>query len=331
MGGALKRRLAVQPGWGRGALADRSGNFKNGSPSYLVLICENGVKDMQKLHGIMPCSVRCRAVARVRAMAVALLTMGLLWGVGAWAQGAGTVPVRILAASDLKFALANIADKYQADTGQRIEVAYGSSGNMARQLLQGLPADIYMAADEALVFKLAQAGVTRSIPGSASGASDTGMRYAQGRLALVVPQASTLPLDIELTALQKGWPAHAKFAIANPEHAPYGLAAQQALQTLGLWSAVQPHLVLGENMAQATQYVSTGAAAMGITALSLAQAPELKGQLRYLPLPTHMHAPLNQRMVLLKGASPQALAFYKYLQQPAARKVLLQYGFGAPP
>jgi molybdate transport system substrate-binding protein len=236
-----------------------------------------------------------------------------------------------MAASDLKFALAHIVKKYERDTQQSIEVTYGSSGNMARQLLQGLPADLFMSADEALVAQLAHAGLTRRMGKSDAVGADLGVLYAQGRLAVVVPASSALPLDAEITALRQSWPLKAKFAIANPEHAPYGRAAQQVLQALGLWSAVQPHLVLGENIAQTTQFVATGAATMGITALSLVQAPELAGQMRHLPLPAHLHAPLHQRMVLLKVASPQAVAFYDYLQQPQARAALLKYGFEAPP
>lgn len=249
----------------------------------------------------------------------------------AHAAPAGVAPIRIMAASDLKFALAHIAENYQRDTQQSIQVTYGSSGNLARQLLQGLPADLFMSADEALVAQLAQAGLTRSLRQADAVLPDPGVLYAQGRLAVVVPAGSALPLDSEINALRKSWPPKGKFAIANPEHAPYGRAAQAALQRLGLWSAVQPHLVLGENIAQTTQFVATGAASMGISSLSLVQAPELAGQVRYLPLPAHLHAPIRQRMVLLKAASPAAAAFYDYLQQPAARAVLLKYGLEAPP
>ena len=109
--------------------------------------------------------------------------------------------------------------------------------------------------------------------------------------------------------------------------APYGKAAVQVLQKLDLWPALQGKIVLGENIAQTTQYVSTGAAQAGITALSLALAPELATRVRYVLLPDALHAPVRQRMVLLKNAGPAARAFYEFLQSPAAKAVLTRYGY----
>ena len=123
------------------------------------------------------------------------------------------------------------------------------------------------------------------------------------------------------------WAGVTKFAIANPEHAPYGRAAKQALQQLGLWDRVSPKLVMGENISQATQFVATGAAQAGITALSLAVAPEIASLGKHVVLPERLHAPLRQRMVLLKNASPGAWAFYDFLQSSAAKAVLARYGF----
>ena len=277
---------------------------------------------MQKTYDFMRANPRRRS-----GLLAALACGGLLLAQPLWAQGGAGRPLRILAASDLKFALTRITDDYQRQTGQAFQLTFGSSGNMARQIQQGLPADLFMSADEALVLQLASAGQTRAL---ASGA-DQGALYALGRLALVTAPNSTLPLDTQMQGIRQQWAQIGKLAIANPEHAPYGRAAQQALQTVGLWSKAQTRLVLGENIAQATQFVTTGAAEIGISALSLAQAPELQGQLRYLALPDSLHAPLRQRMVLLNGASPAAVEFYRYLQQPAALAVLARYGFSAPP
>ncbi len=232
-------------------------------------------------------------------------------------------PVRVLAASDLKFALTRIAAQYQQDTGQMVEVTFGSSGNMARQIQQGLPADLFMSADEDFVLQLVRAGLSR--------AGDSGVLYAQGRIALYLPPGSPIKPDARLQGMRDQWAQVQKFAIANPEHAPYGRAAREALQNLQLWDMVQPRLVLGENIAQATQYVNTGAAQAGITALSLVMAPELQGRGQYVALPPTLHAPLRQRMVLLAKASEAATAFYQYLQQPPVRAVMAQYGFVPPP
>lgn len=230
---------------------------------------------------------------------------------------AAPAPVRVAAASDLKFALAELAEQYQRQAGRRIQLSLGSSGQFAQQIRQGLPVDLYMAADEDFVFQLADAGLTR----------DRGALYALGRIAAVVAAASPLTLDPTLRGLRAAGSGIRHFAIANPEHAPYGRAAQQALERLGLWQWLKPKLVLGENIAQATQFVTSGAAQAGVTALALALAPEVARLARHVVLPDSLHAPLRQRMVLLKSARAQAGDFYDFLQTPVARAILRRYGF----
>jgi molybdate transport system substrate-binding protein len=233
--------------------------------------------------------------------------------------------IRVSAASDLKFALADVLNQFQRDTGLPVVVTYGSSGQFARQITQGLPTDLFMSADEALVMQLADKGLTK----------DKGAVYAVGRLALIVPSSSKLEMqgdwaNVQATlrqALSTGG-AIQKFAIANPEHAPYGRAAKEALQAMDVWRNAEAHLVLGENIAQATQFVSTGAAQAGLTARSLAIAPEVAATTRHHPVPAHLHTPLRQRMVLLKNARPQARELLDYLQTPAVRLRLQSMGFG---
>lgn len=227
-------------------------------------------------------------------------------------------PIRVAAASDLQFALAELAGQYQKESGQRVQLTMGSSGNFTQQIRQGLPVDLFLSADEEFVFQLADAGLTL----------DRGAIYALGRIALLVPAGSPIALDPGLRGLGEALPAVRHFAIANPEHAPYGRAARQALERLGLWQRVQPKLVIGENIAQATQFVTSGAAQAGITAASLAVAPQVARLTRSLTLPADLHAPLRQRMVLLRSAGPPAADFYRFLQTPAARTVLQRYGFG---
>lgn len=229
-------------------------------------------------------------------------------------------PPVVAAASDLKFAMTEIAARFEIDTGRKVALNFGSSGNFARQIQQGAPFELFMSADEDFVFRLAEAGLTR----------DRGTLYAIGRIVLYAPKGSTLALDPELKGLQAGWSTVRKFAIANPEHAPYGRAAQEALRALRLWDLVQPKLVLGENIAQAAQFVTTRSAEAGIVALSLALAPELQRQGDYVLLPESLHNPLRQRMVLTARAGPTATLFYDYLKQPAARAILKNYGFVLP-
>lgn len=228
-------------------------------------------------------------------------------------------PVRVAAASDLKFVMDELAVRYREHSGLAVQVSLGSSGQFAQQIRQGLPVDLYLSADENYVFQLADAGVTQG----------RGAVYALGRLALIVPTASPVTLAPDPGSLRAALPRMRAFAIANPEHAPYGRAAQQALERLGLWPTVRSRLVLGENVAQATQYVTSGAAQAGITALSLALAPAVAGLTRSMALAPDLHSPMRQRMVLLRGARPEAAGFYEFLRSDAARATLQRHGFGA--
>ncbi len=153
-----------------------------------------------------------------------------------------------------------MAAAYTRETGQSVRIAYGSSGNFRRQIAQGAPFELFLSADEGFVFALAKQGFTL----------DDGALYAIGRLALVVPAGSPLKLDGELrdiaAAVADG--RLRKFAIANPEHAPYGRAAEEALRRAGaVGRASAGHLVLGENVSQAAQFATSGSAQGGIFAL----------------------------------------------------------------
>jgi len=234
---------------------------------------------------------------------------------------ASPVPV-VAAAADLQFALTDIAARFQAASGQSVTLTFGSSGNFFRQIQQGAPYQLYLSADESLVTQLSAAGLTE----------DDGALYAIGRIVLFAPQASPLAVDAGFEGLRAALAAGQvrRFAIANPEHAPYGKAAEQALRQQGLWDALAGHLVLGENVAQAAQFATSGAAQGGIIAYSLALSPTVSRLGRFALLPASTHAPLRQRMVLLRGAGPVARDFYAFLRQPAARAVLHDYGFTLP-
>jgi molybdate transport system substrate-binding protein len=252
----------------------------------------------------------------------AAVTMGF-----ARAEAPSDKTLRVAAASDLKFVLPLLLAQFQQESGIKTEANFGSSGNFARQIRQGLPVDLFMSADESWVEHLAQAGFTRSLRSAAGAVRDRGVIYALGRIALYVPRDSTLSLDTALAGLQAGWKQVVKFALANPEHAPYGRAAREALEKLGLWELIKPKLVLGENIAQATQFVATGAAQAGITALSLALAPQVAQLGRHVALPAELHSPLRQRMVLTQSAPPHAQQLYAFLQTPQARTLFKKYGF----
>jgi molybdate transport system substrate-binding protein len=250
---------------------------------------------------------------------LALILVGLL---GPLVAPAAPPVATVAAASDLKFALEAVADRFERATGQRLRLVFGSSGQFYAQILQGAPFHLFLSADESFVFRLAEAGKTL----------DRGRLYGVGRIGIMVPKGSALKADAALkdlsAALQDG--RLKKFAIASPEHAPYGMRAREALQHAGLWAAIQPHLVLGENISQAAQFATSGATQGGIIAYSLALAPQVARLGDFALLPEHWHQPLAQRMVLMRDAPQAARDFYAYLAQPEAQSLMRQFGFAMP-
>jgi len=252
------------------------------------------------------------------------LVVGLLLA-GAFlpSQASGADRPVIAAASDLQFALPEVAARFEDDTGHALRLSFGSSGNMRRQIAQGAPFELFLSADEAYVLALHAEGHT----------VDEGVLYAIGRIVLIAPRddpAGIVDGGLDGLAERLGVASPGRFAIANPEHAPYGVAARQALESAGAWDAVSPRLVLGENVSQAARYALSGETAGGIVAYSLVLAPVVEAQARYVLVPETLHAPLRQRMVLTRGAGDTARAFYAWLQGDVARAILARYGFAAP-
>lgn len=248
--------------------------------------------------------------------------MGLALVPALHAQAPATAPATVAAASDLKFAIEDVAARFEKDTGHKLRLVFGSSGNFKTQILQGAPFHLFMSADEGFVYELADAGKTL----------DRGRAYAQGRIGIIVPTGSPLQADGQLqdlaAALKDG--RLRRFAIANPEHAPYGARAKEALQHAGLWEALQPKLVLGENISQTAQFATSGSTQGGIIAQSLALAPSVAKLGTFQLIPQAWHQPLQQRMVLTRDAPPAARAFYDYIGTPAAQAVMARYGFVMP-
>ena len=226
----------------------------------------------------------------------------------------------IAAAADLQFALTEVKAAFtKTQPGLDVAITYGSSGNFYTQLTNKAPFDLFLSADLDYPKKLVAAGL-------ADGTTE--FRYSRGRLVLWVPKHSPIPLEqLGMQALLH--PAARKVAIANPRHAPYGKAAEAALRKLGLLEAVTPRLVFGENIGQTAQFVQTGAADIGILALSLAKAPVMAASGRMWEVPQDAYPPLDQGGVILNHARNRAvaLAFRDFLRSPEGLAILRRYGF----
>ena len=248
------------------------------------------------------------------------LTLPLLLGLPVNAHSS-RAPL-IAAASDLQFALTEIAALFQSRTGQAVQLSFGSSGNFARQIRQGAPFDMYFSADENYVRDLFRDGYTR----------DEGALYGTGRVVIIAPHGSNLNVDSGLKGLQSMLVTGqlTRFAIASPEHAPYGRRARELLSHYGLWDDMAQHLIVGENVSQAAQFATSSSAQGGIIAYSLALSPKVSSLGNYALIPEETHSILRQRMVLLKQAGPIAEQFYYFLQQGEVRAIFQHYGFALP-
>ena len=251
---------------------------------------------------------------------VLCLIAALLLGIPS--EGFAQRPPVIAGAANLNFALTEIAEQFARESGVRVELVLGASGTLTRQILDGAPFELFLAADEEFPIQLSRAGVTR----------DAGQVYAVGRLVLFAPRGSALAVDERLEGLGRLVKSGGvnRFAIANPEVAPYGRAAEALLRKRGLWHSLQASLVLGDTIAQAAQFATTGNAVGGLIAYSLVIGADFSNRGTYALIPADDHPPLRQRMVLLKRAGPVAARFYSYLQTAPARATLMKHGFAVP-
>ena len=252
-----------------------------------------------------------------RALLLAIGSSALLGRQG----GAAPAPL-IAAAASLQPVLEEAAGLIAAETGIAPRLAYGASGNLARQILQGAPFEMLLAADEISIRKLAEAGHTR----------DAGHVFAVGRLALFAPRGSALDPAAGLEALRPLLAAGRvrRFAIANPEIAPYGRAAEEALRLLNLWEALHPRLVFGENIAQAAQFAMMEGATGGLIAHSLALSPAVKARGDFSLVPEALHGPLRHRLALTRRASEAAVRVQAWLLSPQAVALFARHGLQAP-
>jgi molybdate transport system substrate-binding protein len=224
--------------------------------------------------------------------------------------------VLVAAASDLTRAFTELGAAFEQDTGQHVEFTYGSTGLLARQISEGAPFDVFAAANVSFVDELVKRG-------ACDGA--TRAPYARGRIA-VWTRSDVAPLPEKFEQL--GDARYKRIAIANPEHAPYGKAAKEALEKLKLWKKLEPRIVYGENVRQTLQFAESGNAEAAVVALSLVIGEDTP----YLLVDDQLHEPIDQALVVCKhGKAPQAaVTFASYVNAPAGRAVMRKYGFVLP-
>lgn len=250
------------------------------------------------------------------------LALGLA---GVWAgvrhATAAEAPV-IAAAASLRPPLGDIVAAFEATTGQRVRVTFGATGTLVRQIEAGAPFDVFLAADQDSVVRLEAGGFTQG----------PGRVLVRGRIVLAARRGSAI-------AVHDGWGSVGRaldsgtvrrFAIANPDLAPYGRAARDVLQGAGLWPRLADRLVIAENIGQAAQFVASGGAEAGILALSNVQAPELRDQILWVPIGEELHAPIQHGMAVLRRAGEVARSFVEFLDTEPVRRIFERAGFAVP-
>jgi molybdate transport system substrate-binding protein len=244
------------------------------------------------------------------------LALALAAGCGGGGLPAPAEPLRVAAASDLQPALADLEAGFRKATGRAVQLVAGSSGTFAQQIRQGAPFDVFLSADREYARALEKEGVI--VAGSVKA-------YALGTLVLALRAEA----DGGVATLEDlARPEVKRIAIANPEHAPYGRAARQALEEAGLWEGLQPKVVLADSVRQATQFVETGNADAGLVGKAVADAAGLATR----PVPPRLYDPIVQGLGIVAASKQRehAQAFVDFLLAPDGQDILRAHGFAAP-
>lgn len=229
--------------------------------------------------------------------------------------------ITIAAAADLTFAFHDVIERFQNDTGNSVKLSFGSSGNFFSQIRNGAPYDLFFSADVEYPKKLEAAGLTEA---------GTIYEYAAGKIVLWTPDTSKLDLNRGLAVLTD--PSIHKIAIADPKHAPYGVAAMAAMRHERVDDQLKDKLIMGENISQTAQFVQSGNADVGIIALSLALAPAMSDKGRFVEISAADYPPIVQAGVILKSSRHKETAqkFLRFLKEPATIALMKKYGFILP-
>lgn len=224
--------------------------------------------------------------------------------------------LRVAAAADLQPVLPVLAAEYEKTAGVKLAISFGSSGNLATQIINGAPMDLFLGADFVFPEKVVAAGMADA---------NAPTQYAKGTLVLWARKDSPLqPITLD-TLVDK---RVTTVAIANDLHAPYGRAAVMALQRMKMYDTVKPHLVIAENIAQAAQFVESGNAQLGLISLTAASTPHFKDAGTFVRVPISSYSPIVQCAVVMAKSDRKAVAhaFLDWLTSPAVQERLPQMG-----
>ena len=247
--------------------------------------------------------------------AVLTAVVALALALAAFARPVVAAETQVAVAANFAEPAKAIAAAFAADTGHKAVLSFGSSGQLYAQTARGAPYEVFLSADADRPRKAEQEGL---------GVRGTRFTYAVGRLVLYSKTPGLV--DPQGAVLRKG--GLSRVAIADPVAAPYGVAAVRTMQKLGVYNALKPKMVMGTSIAQAYQFVSTGAAEVGFVAL--AQVVDEPGGSRWI-VPAADHPPIDQQAILLSAGrkNPAAAAFLKYLRGPKAAAIIQRYGYEA--
>ena len=249
----------------------------------------------------------------IKVIAIAVLCFALC--------GAVRAEVLVAVAANFLPAMEVIAERFEKESGDRVELTAGASGTLARQIVRGAPFELFLSADRYFPAWLCERHWCETPP----------VHYATGRLALFLPASIDVPTPLTKTGLEAllQIDERQKIAIANPEHAPYGRAAKQAFEYHDLWGAVMGRLVVGESVAQTARFAAAGTVNMAVLPGSAVANPNLGG-FQSVPIPQQWYDVLVQDMALVKGASDEARRLFVYLQSPELDDWLTRSGYVAP-
>jgi molybdate transport system substrate-binding protein len=246
------------------------------------------------------------------------LSVLAILGISFLSQLCAAQEITVAAAADLQSAMQDVAARFERETGKKVKVIFGSSGNFFQQIQNGAPFDMFFSANLDYPKKLEEAGLIEN---------RSYYPYAQGKIVVWVANDSKIDLTSGLKVLLD--PSVEKIAIANPLHAPYGQAAVSAMQKEGVYDQAKAKFVLGENISQTASFIVSGSADIGIVALSLALSPNMKDKGRYHEIPTDEYPPIQQACVILSSSKNKEIAqqFLAYFKSAAVADLLVGYGF----